>query len=94
LEFGHANGPLSLAALWVYLSRAKQVAAGVETKYASEEIWRSSLALQREQLRRLLLSVGFRRVSRKERWEFEYRIERIWNAGLPDWQERDNAPGF
>lgn len=58
----------------------------METKYQSEEIWRKSLAVQRNNLAFAKSEqLGAEMVSKIER-----RIERIKVAGLPGWEE-DNA---
>ncbi|GLR42969.1 hypothetical protein [Mesorhizobium amorphae] len=59
----------------------------METKYQSEEIWRKSLAIQRNNLAFAKREqLGAEMVSKIER-----RIERIMVAGLPEWREEENA---
>lgn len=64
---------------------------GVGSKWQTEEIWRESLGLQRSYLR------DAEKVARslpawvKEVEAARRRVERIGVAGLPEWQERDNA---
>lgn len=62
----------------------------MESKWHTEEIWRQSLALQRTHLERLQqpewVHLGKQEIERARR-----RVERIWSAGLPEWQARDRA---
>ncbi|MER8455233.1 hypothetical protein NKJ87_10205 [Mesorhizobium sp. M0027] len=65
----------------------------MDTEYASEEIWRTSLAAARSYFRHLQtpenLPYAAKSISHAIR-----RIERIRAAGLPEWQERDRNTGF
>ncbi|MFC0410206.1 hypothetical protein [Roseomonas elaeocarpi] len=55
------------------------------TKYLSEEVWRRSLAMQLENLRRVP-GASVQEVQRTRR-----RIARIRADGLPEWRERYDA---
>lgn len=55
------------------------------TDWGSEELWRKSLTLQRGHLRSVK---GAERASAENIAKAERRIERIWAAGLPEWQAR------
>jgi len=63
----------------------------LESKYASEEIWREALAVQRAHLRTMEQPEWAAYGGPREAFKAKHRIERIWVAGLPEWQERDNA---
>ena len=57
------------------------------SKYASEAIWRKSLLMQQSYLRRLD-QPEYAHLPPKERVKMQHRIDRIWAAGDPDWQQR------
>lgn len=54
------------------------------TKYGSYEIWLSSLKSQQSYLRQIEAHGLY---SPKIVEKTRQRIERIWNAGLPEWRE-------
>ncbi|MER9234006.1 hypothetical protein NKI56_18210 [Mesorhizobium sp. M0622] len=65
----------------------------MDTEYASEEIWRTSLAAARSYLRHLQAPENLPDTA-KSICHAIRRIERIRAAGLPEWQERDKNTRF
>jgi hypothetical protein len=62
------------------------------TEWQTEELWRKQLRANRNGLR--FLQNNPRIATRKAIEEARRRIERIYAAGLPEWQTRDNPSRF
>ena len=73
----------------VYTLSAEDEAV-MDSKWQTEEIWRKSLAMQRAALSRYQ-QPEWAHLGQKEIEKARRRVERIWSAGLPDWQARDNS---
>jgi hypothetical protein len=59
----------------------------MDSKWVSEEKWREALSMQRGWLRSLEASPY---ATTREIEKARGRIGRVWAAGLPEWQARDN----
>ena len=59
----------------------------MESKWKTEEKWQEALRMQRGYLRSLKAS---EHATAREIEDHRRRIDRIFAAGLPEWQARDN----